>query len=72
MIAFQVDGRLSKFKKKSHQNFFIKKILSLVFYKTDFGVLKFKSPILKPKLNFQHSFHQHNIKVALHKYVGKN
>jgi len=39
------------FKFFSHQNFVIKKILSFMFYKTNFGVLKFKSPTLKPKLN---------------------
>jgi hypothetical protein len=31
--------------------FFIKTILNLVFYKTNFGLLKFKSPLLKPILN---------------------
>jgi hypothetical protein len=41
----------SSFQKKSHQNSFIKKFLSLVFYKTDFEVLKFKNPLLKPKIN---------------------
>jgi hypothetical protein len=30
---------------------FIKKILNIVFYKIDFGVLKFKSLLLKLKLN---------------------
>jgi hypothetical protein len=29
----------------------LKKIFSLMFYKMDFGVLKFKSFLLKPKLN---------------------
>jgi hypothetical protein len=29
----------------------IKRALSLMFYKIDFGVLKFKSPLLKAKLN---------------------
>jgi hypothetical protein len=35
-------------KNNSHQNFFIKKVLSLMFYKIDFGVLKFKNLIRKP------------------------
>jgi hypothetical protein len=30
---------------------FIKKFLNLVLYKIDFGVLKFKSPLLRPKIN---------------------
>jgi hypothetical protein len=46
-----VNGRLSPFQKNSHHNLFIKRILSLVFYKTNFGVLKFKSPLLKLNLN---------------------
>jgi hypothetical protein len=32
-----VDGRLSSFQKKSHQLFFTKKVLNLLFYKFDFG-----------------------------------
>jgi hypothetical protein len=51
-----VDGRLPSFQKNSHQNFFIKGILSLVLYKIDFLVLKFESPILKPKLNLLNFF----------------
>jgi len=46
-----VDGRLSSFQKKSYQNLFIKKFISLVLHKTNFGVLKFKNPLLKSKLN---------------------
>jgi hypothetical protein len=34
-----------------HQIFYIKRVLNLKFYKTNLGVLKFKSPLLKPKLN---------------------
>jgi hypothetical protein len=34
-----------------NQNFFNKKVLSLMLYKIDFVVLKFKSCLLKPKLN---------------------
>jgi hypothetical protein len=37
--------------KNTHQYFFIIRILNLMFYKTDFGVFKFKSPLLKSKLN---------------------
>jgi len=47
----RVHGRLPSFSFFFHQNFFIKKFLSLVLYKFDFLVLKFKSPLLKPKLN---------------------
>jgi hypothetical protein len=39
------------FKKNPIKILFIKKVLNLMFYKTDFGVLKFKNPLLKPKLN---------------------
>jgi len=46
-----VDSRLSSFQLFSHQFFFTKRIFSLLFYKTDFLVLKFKCPILKPKVN---------------------
>jgi len=46
-----LDGTLSSFQKNSHQHFFIKRILSLMLYKIDFLVLKFKSLLLKPKLN---------------------
>jgi hypothetical protein len=46
-----MDSRLSSFQKTSHQNLFIEKVFSLVLYKIDFGVLKYKSPLLKPKLN---------------------
>jgi len=68
----------------SHQNLFIQKFLSLVLYKFDFLVLKFKSPLLKPKLNLldffkilQHLYksfnknflNQHDIKMTLYKYV---
>jgi hypothetical protein len=56
-----------------------------MFYKFDFGVLKFKSPFLKSNVNLLnqmmfselfniHSINfldQHDIKVALHKYVRK-
>jgi hypothetical protein len=31
--------------------FYIKIVISLLLYKFDFLVLKFKSPLLKPKLN---------------------
>jgi len=37
--------------KKIPIKFFIKIILNLVFYKTNFLVLKFKSLLLKPKIN---------------------
>ncbi len=36
--------------KKIPINFFIKIILNLVLYEVDFLVLKFKSPLLKPKI----------------------
>jgi len=45
------DDRLSSFHFLSYQNFFIKRVLSLVLYKIDFRVFKFKNPFLKPKLN---------------------
>jgi hypothetical protein len=50
-IFSYVDGRLSSFQETSHKMFFIKRVLNLVLYKTYFGVFKFKSPLLKPKLN---------------------
>jgi hypothetical protein len=34
-----------------HQIVFVKRVLSLVLYKIDFLVLKFRSLLLKPKLN---------------------
>jgi hypothetical protein len=46
-----VDGRLSSFQKTSHKKKFIKRIYSPMFYKIDFGVLKFNVPLLKPKRN---------------------
>jgi hypothetical protein len=39
------------FKKLPIKKIYIQRIFSLVFYKTDFGVLKFNSPLLQPKLN---------------------
>jgi hypothetical protein len=68
-----------------HQNFLIKKILGLMLYKTDFLVLRFKSPLLKSKLNLlnflffiffnthinhlSQIFLIHDTKMSLHKYV---
>jgi hypothetical protein len=52
-----VNNRLSSFQKKSHQNSFIKNVLTVVFYKTDIGVLKFKNHLLNPKLNLVKYFH---------------
>jgi len=62
-------------------------LISLMLYKFDFGVLKFKSPLLKPNSKFkskwlkktQHSYKsfstnfldQHDIKVALHNMFEK-
>jgi hypothetical protein len=77
------------FKKLPIKMFLFKEFYSPMFYKFDFGVLKFKNLLLKPKLNLlnlkklflilQHSnksfntnfFNQHDIEVALHKYVSK-
>jgi hypothetical protein len=39
------------FKKLPIKFFFIKRVFSLMFYKIDLGVLKFKSPLQKSKLN---------------------
>jgi hypothetical protein len=44
--------RYHHFKKTSYKKFFIKKVINLEFHKTDFGVLKFKNLLLKPKLNW--------------------
>jgi hypothetical protein len=46
-----LDARLDHHFILSHQIFFIKRSLSLVLYKIDFRVLKFKSLLLNPKLN---------------------
>jgi hypothetical protein len=36
--------------------FYIKRVLNLMLYETDFGVLKFKNPLLKPRLNLLNFF----------------
>jgi hypothetical protein len=46
-----VGDRLSEFQKHSHQFFLIKRVFNLVFYKTNIGVLKFKSFLLKLEFN---------------------
>jgi hypothetical protein len=50
-----VDGRSSSFQKTSNQKKIIKRIFNLVFYKFNFGVLTFNSPLLQPKLNLLNS-----------------
>ncbi len=83
-----MNGWLSSFKFVFHQKNLIKRVLNLVLYKIEFLILKFKSYLLKPKFKilnemiffFEHSYKsfstkfldQHDIKVALHKYVSQN
>ncbi len=56
-----VDVRLWSFNFFSHKKFFIKRFHNLVFYKIDLLMLKFKSPLLKPKFNLLNQIIEKNL-----------